>query len=101
MEEKNQMEVALDEREQEIKKMKQLEHRKEKIKAQNSKRARSKRTHRLIVRGAMLESFLPGGADWSEEDVRTCLERVTETDAFYEFLNERNVRNETENAEEN
>lgn len=101
MENKIPMNDIIDEQIAAEKKAKQLERRKEKIKSQNSKRERSKRTHILIVRGSFIESLIEGSTDWSDEDFKTRMRRITNTNAFYEFLNERNKRISLENEEEN
>lgn len=100
MENKNPINDVIDEQIAGEEKAKQLERRKEKIKAQHSKIERSKRTHRLIVRGSFIESLIEGSAEWSDEDFKNCMRRITDSDDFYEFLNERKQRIVSEEQEE-
>ncbi|ASW49837.2 TPA: DUF3847 domain-containing protein [Streptococcus suis] len=52
------------------KKMVQLKNQEKQIKKMASIEGRKKRTHRLIERGAMLESFIEGASEKSNEEIK-------------------------------
>jgi hypothetical protein len=64
--------------EQEVceKKLLQLKNRERKIRKTISNEERKKRTHRLIERGAILESFIEGASEKSNEEIKDILQKV-------------------------
>lgn len=49
---------------------------KKKLKRMASIEERKKRNHRLIERGAILESFIEGGSDKTNEEIKNILQKV-------------------------
>ena len=47
---------------------------------------RKERTHRLITRGAILESFIENAEELTDEEIKILLEEVTKTKEFKETL---------------
>jgi len=54
----------------------QLEHRVQNLTQQHSGEARKQRTRRLIQRGAIVESLVPGAENMSNEQLKTLLEKA-------------------------
>lgn len=67
-------------------KLRQYENREKRLLNQIKTEQRRARTHRLIERGAILESLLDGAADMTGEQVKTVLETALKTDAAREAL---------------
>ncbi len=55
------------------KQLKQLENQEKKILRQDKLREQKKRNHRLIIRGAMLESFIENAEELTNEILKYCL----------------------------
>ena len=47
---------------------------------------RKERTHRLITRGAILESLIENAAELTDEEIKILLEEATKTKEFKETL---------------
>ena len=47
---------------------------------------RKERTHRLIIRGAILESFIENAEELTDEEIKILLEEATRTKEFKEKL---------------
>lgn len=58
------------------KKLAQLKNRERKIRKIISNEERKKRNHRLIERGAILESFIEGANEKSNEEIKGILQKV-------------------------
>ena len=58
------------------KKLVQLKNRERKIRKIISNEERKKRTHRLIERGAILESFIEGASEKSNQEIKDILQRA-------------------------
>ena len=58
------------------KKLMQLKNRERKIRKIISNEERKKRTHRLIERGAILESFIEGASNKSNEEIKDILQKA-------------------------
>lgn len=65
---KSEIELKENELEKYEKKLVQLKNQEKKIRKQASLEERKKRNHRLIERGAILESFIPNAQDYSNRD---------------------------------
>lgn len=65
-----------EEKEKYDKQLKQLLNREKKLKRQISREERKKRTHRLIERGAILESFIEGAEEKSNEEIKNILQQA-------------------------
>lgn len=78
-------------------KLRQYENREKRLLNQIKTEQRRARTHRLIERGAILESLLDGAADMTGEQVKAVLETALKTDAAREAL--RKIHAETGTAE--
>lgn len=78
-------------------KLRQYENREKRLLNQIKTEQRRARTHRLIERGAILESLLDGAADMTGEQVRAVLEAALKTDAAREAL--RKIHAETGTGE--
>lgn len=59
-------------------KLEQLKNREKKLRKIASNQERKQRTHRLIERGAMLESFIDGANEKTNEEIMTILKEVFE-----------------------
>lgn len=66
------------EKEKYEKKLAQLKNREKKLKRMASIQERQQRTHRLIERGAMLESFIEGANEKTNDEIMTILKEVFE-----------------------
>ena len=64
------------EKEKYEKKLVQLKNREKKLKRQVSIEERKIRTHRLIERGAILESFVPNAQDYSNQEIKNILQEL-------------------------
>lgn len=58
------------------KKLVQLQNREKQLKKMASIKERKKRNHRLIERGAILESFVEGASDKSNEEIKNILQKL-------------------------
>lgn len=66
------------EKEEYEKKLVQLKNREKKLRRITSNQERKQRTHRLIERGAMLESFIDGASEKTNDEIMAILEEVFE-----------------------
>lgn len=73
---KSEIEMKENELEKCEKKLMQLKNQEKKIRKQASLEERKKRNHRLIERGAILESFIEGAEEKSNEEIKAILEKV-------------------------
>ena len=73
---KSEIETKQAELEKYEKKIVQLKNREKQIKKMASIEGRKKRTHRLIERGAILESFIEGASEKSNEEIKGILQRI-------------------------
>ena len=58
------------------KKLVQLKNQEKKIRKRASLEERKKRNHRLVERGAILESFIEGASEKSNEEIKAILQRA-------------------------
>ncbi|MGB4627427.1 MAG: DUF3847 domain-containing protein [Erysipelotrichia bacterium] len=75
-----------DELEKSENQLRQLKNQEKKILRQDKERERKQRTHRLITRGAMLESLIENPEELSDEDIEILLEAAFNTPDFKETL---------------
>ena len=75
------------------------EDRKKSLEARMKKLTRSERTHRLITRGAMLETYLPAPEQISDEQVSAFLKMMLSNEKI-KTLTRRFFENTTEEGEE-
>lgn len=73
---KAEIESKQEEKEKYEKKLIQLQNREKELKRMASLKERKKRSHRLIERGAILESFIEGASDKSNEEIKDILQKV-------------------------
>ena len=73
---KSEIETKQAELEKYEKKIVQLKNREKQIKKMASIEGRKKRTHRLIERGAILECFIEGASEKSNEEIKEILQRA-------------------------
>ena len=73
---KSEIELKENELEKYEKKLVQLKNQEKKIRKQASLEERKKRNHRLIERGAILESFIEGASEKSNQEIKAILQRV-------------------------
>ena len=66
--------------------LRQLKNQEKKILKQDIVKKRKERTHRLITRGAILESFIENSEELTDEEIKTPLEESTKTKEFRETL---------------
>ena len=78
------------EREEAQKKVKQYEHQAQKIEQRNSQLYRKIRTHRLIERGAILESFIPNAENYDNKVIKQFLSTVLTEKVVLEFFEKAN-----------
>ena len=72
----NEIDNLRDKKEQYEKKLEQLKNQEKKIRRQISQEERKRRTKRLIERGAILESFIDGASEKSNEEIKMILQTV-------------------------
>ena len=73
---KAEIESKQEEKEKYEKKLSQLKNQEKKLKRIASIEERKKRNHRLIERGAILESFIEGASEKSNEEIKDILQKV-------------------------
>ena len=66
--------------------LRQLKNQEKKILKQDIIKRRKDRTHRLIIRGAILESLIENAAELTDEEIKILLEEATKTKEFKETL---------------
>ena len=66
--------------------LRQLKNQEKKILKQDIVKRRKDRTHRLIIRGAILESFIENAEALTDEEIKILLEEATKTKEFKETL---------------
>ena len=73
---KAEIESKQEEKEKYEKKLVQLQNREKELRKIASIEERKKRNHRLIERGAILESFIEGASDKTNEEIKNILQKV-------------------------
>ena len=73
---KSEIKMKENELEKYEKKLVQLKNQEKKIRKQASFEERKKRNHRLIERGAILESFIEGASDKTNEEIKDILQKA-------------------------
>ena len=66
--------------------LRQLKNQEKKILKQDIVKKRKERTHRLITRGAILESLIENAEELTDEEIKILLEEATKTKEFKETL---------------
>ena len=66
--------------------LRQLKNQEKKILKQDIIKRRKERTHRLIIRGAILESLIENAEELTDEEIKILLEEATRTKEFKETL---------------
>ena len=66
--------------------LRQLKNQEKKILKQDIVKIRKERTHRLITRGAILESFIENAEELTDEEIKILLEEAIKTKEFKETL---------------
>ncbi|SUN62487.1 Protein of uncharacterised function (DUF3847) [Streptococcus dysgalactiae subsp. equisimilis] len=66
--------------------LRQLKNQEKKILKQDIEKRRKERTHRLITRGAILESLIENAEELTDEEIKILLEETTKTKEFKETL---------------
>ena len=66
--------------------LRQLKKQEKKILKQDIVKRRKERTHRIITRGAILESFIENAEELTDEEIKILLEEATKTKEFKETL---------------
>ena len=66
--------------------LRQLKNQEKKILKQDIVKRRRERTHRLITRGAILESLIENAEELTDEEIKILLEEATKTKEFKETL---------------
>ena len=66
--------------------LRQLKNQEKKILKQDIVKRRKERTHRLITRGAILESFIENAEALTDEEIKILLEKAKKTKEFKETL---------------
>lgn len=73
---KAEIESKQEEKEKYEKKLVQLQNREKELRKMASLKERKKRNHRLIERGAILESFIEGASGKSNEEIKVILRKA-------------------------
>lgn len=73
---KAEIESKQEEKEKYERKLVQLQNREKQLKKMASLKERKKRNHRLIERGAILESFIEGASKKTNEEIKEILQKV-------------------------
>ena len=66
--------------------LRQLKNQEQKILKQDIIKRRKERTHRLITRGAILESLIENAEELTDEEIKILLEKAKKTKEFKETL---------------
>ncbi|PLA03169.1 DUF3847 domain-containing protein [Streptococcus anginosus] len=69
-----------------VERLRQLKNQEKKILNQDIVKRRKERTHRLITRGAILESLIENAEELTDEEIKILLEEATKTKEFKETL---------------
>ncbi|MDU3176615.1 DUF3847 domain-containing protein [Anaerococcus sp.] len=69
-----------------VERLRQLKSQEKKILKQDIVKKRKERTHRLITRGAILESLIENAEELTDEEIKILLEEATNTKEFKETL---------------
>jgi len=64
----------------------QLENERKRLMQQKKEQERKDRTKRLIERGAILESLIPGAAEYTNEQIKAFLEKTVGSDSARKIL---------------
>ncbi len=83
---KHEIENILVEKEKCELELEQLKNQEKKILKQDIVKKRKERTHRLITRGAILESLIENAEELTDEEIKILLEEATKTKEFKETL---------------
>ena len=67
-------------------KLKQLQNQGKKLEKLANEKERKRRNHRLITRGAILESLIENAEELTDEEIKILLEEATKTKKFRETL---------------
>ncbi len=70
--------------------IRQLENQKKQLMQQQKEAERKARTKRLIDRGAILESLIPGAAAFTNEQIKAFLEKTIATESARNILGKQN-----------
>lgn len=73
---KAEIESKQEEKEKYERRLVQLQNREKELKKMASLKERKKRDHRLIERGAILESFIEGASEKTNEEIKDILQRA-------------------------
>lgn len=73
---KAEIESKREEKEKYKKKLSQLKNQEKKIRKRASLEERKKKNHRLIERGVILESFIEGESDKTNEEIKEILQKI-------------------------
>lgn len=73
--------------------LRQLKNQEKKILKQDIEKRRKERTHRLITRGAILESLIENAEELTDEEIKILLEESTKTKESKETLRIIKLRN--------
>ena len=66
--------------------LRQLKNQEKRILKQDIVKRRKERTHRLITRGAILESLIENAEELTDQEIKILLEESTKTEEFKETL---------------
>ena len=66
--------------------LRQIKNQEKNILKEDIVKRRKERTHRLITRGAILESFIENAEELTDEEIKILLEEATKTKEFKETL---------------
>ena len=66
--------------------LRQLKNQEKKILKQDIEKRRKERTHRLITRGAILESLIENAEELTDEEIKILIEEATKTKEFKDTL---------------
>ena len=69
-----------------VERLRQLKNQEKKILKQDIVKRRKERTHRLITRGAILESLIENAEELTDEEIKILLEEAIKTKEFKETL---------------
>ena len=94
MKEKNNILGLMDKKSKALEKERQLKNKEQIILNRNNLKEMKKKNQRLLTRGAYLEEILLLGENWTDEEVKNLLKKLTVSQTYLEIIKQRKVKEE-------
>ena len=94
MKEKNNIFGLMDKKSKALEKERQLKNKEQIILNRDNLKEMKKKNQRLLTRGAYLEEILLLGENWTDEEVKNLLKKLTVSQTYLEIIKQRKVKEE-------